>query len=123
MAAKTGGNPTIMGLTVVTSAGTRVSVLKNNTDYDTEAEVQANTLMGRIAANKILIQAAKANTGNIFVGDNTVVAATGVGTLAELGAGESVTLDAEGINAFSVETLFLDAATSGDGAYVSYFTL
>ena len=68
----------------------------------------------------VTIQAVRANTNNVYVGDNQVSSANGI----ELDAGESITLsaDAYGLAGATIDmsAIWLDVDTSSEGVNVFY---
>lgn len=61
----------------------------------------------------LVVQALPANTGNVTVGDSTVVASTGVGAMAVLAPGQSITI---GIgHEFDASNVYFDVAVSSEG--------
>lgn len=90
----------------VTTAGTRVQI-------DTSA----------LPITTLVISAPSANTGNIFVGDVAVAAGRGI----ELAKGTSFSVSADmsgrsGGEELVLSDFYIDAATNGDKANVSYIT-
>ncbi len=88
------------GRKTVTTAGTRVQLSTTNT-----------------ICRKIEIQALSANTNYVFVGDITVVAATGSERGIRLAPGAVITMYVQ-----DLYSLYLDSRVSGEGvSYVYYF--
>jgi len=88
----------------VTTAGTRVQV--------TSSFIQATT---------VVIQAKRANTGKIYVGDSSVSSTRGLQL--EPGESVSISIDPSGIRGpdeLIMSDLYLDSSVSGEGAKVSY---
>lgn len=109
-----GGNPVSLGLVTVTASGSVELLTDNFSDMVADGAKP-------ILAASVFIQGRPGNTGNIFFGDKTMVIATGVGVFVELAPGEAFSLSLEGsVNPFNIANYRLDAATSGDKAYVSF---
>ncbi len=75
-----------------------------------------------VLCNKIVItaspytQAGAGNTGNVYVGQQTMVKATGAGVIAVLLPGQSFTITNNvGMNIYDLSKLYLDADTASDG--------
>lgn len=73
---------------------------------------------------KFIIQARPGNVGLVYVGGSNLVVASNIYGIA-LTAGQALGLTAShfgaGKSAFRLETIYLDAATNGDGVTVLYF--
>ncbi len=87
------------GRQIVTTAGTRVQL---GTDTN---------------CGYILVQAEKDNTGEVVVGDDTVVAAIATRRGYSLAAGESTPVFADNLS-----DVWLDSTVNGDGVTFIYFT-
>lgn len=88
----------------VSTAGTRVQLSATATPVST-----------------VIITAKAANSGKIYVGDDTVAAGTGT----ELAAGSSLAVSADmsgrpGGEEFVLSDFYIDAATNGDKVAVAY---
>lgn len=100
-----------LGLVTVAAAGTPVQC--------------SSTHLG---AQTIQVTIRPANTGVIYIGMANMVKATGVGVIAVLAAPTSATTGPFASITFQgwapagldLQNLYLDAGSSGDGAYVSY---
>lgn len=89
------------GVKDVTTAGTR------------EPLVGSSTIV-----QKVLIQAKKTNTGDIYFGGSTVAAANGV----VLTAGESLSLEANEDEKLDLNEHYLDSEVNGEGVTFSYWS-
>lgn len=87
------------GRQIVTTAGTRVQL---GTDTN---------------CSYILVQAEKDNSGEVVVGDDTVVAAAATRRGYSLSAGESTPVFADNLS-----DVWLDSTVNGDGVTFIYFT-
>lgn len=101
-----------LGKVVVTTAATRERLTKG-----------LSSPTARLGCTKVTIRALEGNTGDVTVGDSTVVASTGEGAFIVLAQGESHTFGTEaapgGLNAAD---FWLDVATNGDGV-TAYLTI
>lgn len=71
-----------------------------------------------LPVNSIIVQAATANTGNVFIGDSTVSATNGITLIP--GETYSITITAMGrTDEIDTATVYVDAATNGDKVRVS----
>jgi hypothetical protein len=80
----------------------------------TNAATRAKVIAADTPAFSIVVQALQANTGVVTVGDSTVVASTGVGAMAQLSAGQAVTINLER-SEFNAANIYFDVATNGEG--------
>lgn len=79
----------------------------------TEVAVSATTL----PAVKLWVSAPSGNTGSIFVGDTTNIATTrGI----EVIKGTTAIIEAPGGDYFDLAAVWIDAATNGDKANITY---
>jgi LysM repeat protein len=86
----------------VTTAGTRVQVSGSD-----------------LYVYSVSVQAKKANTGKIYVGDSSVSSSRGY----QLEPGEVITLngfDGKATEEFNVTDLYVDATVNGEGVHVTY---
>lgn len=100
-----------MAVKLVTAAQLTVAVAGIRTRVSTQ-ELPITTLV---------VSAPAANTGNIYVGDSAVSATRGI----EVAKGTTVSITADmsgraGGEEFILSDFYIDAATSGDDANVSY---
>lgn len=110
-----------LGKVVVTTAGTRERTTKNGFPSPPGGGAPLGSTAEGLRCQSIQFQALPTNTGKIYIGDETLVASTGVGVHAVLSsAGErqgfSIPMAA---NALHVELFYLDADNSGEGVYVT----
>ncbi|MHA2070134.1 MAG: hypothetical protein ACXABY_37685 [Candidatus Thorarchaeota archaeon] len=101
------GTPMTLDRVNVAASGTPVSILQNFTKE------------WKGVVSSVLIKAPAANTGVIYVGKANMVIATGVGVIADIPIGGSITIGDGNNNILSLRDIYIDAATNGDGAYVS----
>ena len=104
--------PQPFGPVKVTTPGTKVSLVST---------LIANSLCvagDPVRANKVDIQALPGNVGSVYIGFAGMNRATLANVIAVLRAGQdwSVTNNV-GVNTYSVETMFVDADTAGDGVF------
>lgn len=94
---------TTMAAVTVATAGTRQQISASN-----------------LYALSVAIQAKKANTGKIYVGDSSVSSTRGH----ELAAGETYIVDGQGkpnsLEEVNLADLYVDAQTNGEGVNVTY---
>ena len=75
-----------------------------------------------VTTTSVTFYAADANTGKVFIGDSSV---SSTRFIAALDAGESLNISADYYGTgqeFDLSDFYIDAATSGDDAHVSYVT-
>lgn len=66
-----------------------------------------------VIAYTLVVQALPTNAANVTIGDATVVASTGVGAVAILQPGQSMTIGAG--HEFNAANIYFDVATDNDG--------
>ena len=120
------GGLTSLGIVDIPTTTSPVSILKNFPAVDTLVERVTVKWSGK--ASSVLIQADPDNTGNIFVGSAVgmdIGTKTGLtDIIAVLTPGASLVLGSnESMNLINLFDLFLDTATNGNNAYVSFITL
>jgi len=86
---------------------------KNTTNAGTRKQV--TTATDHQAVNSFVVQALPGNVGNVYIGDSTVVAATGVGTMRILQPGEVFSAASEGLNDLNATQVYFDVESNGDG--------
>jgi hypothetical protein len=105
-------NPFPLGKVAVTAAATRERLTKG---------LSAPT--ASLRCQKIHIKASLANTGDVTVGDVTVVASTGVGAYIVLDAGQEHTFVIDNApNGLDASLFYLDVGTSGDSVIAYLIT-
>lgn len=119
MATVPGGVPASLGKVTITTATTPESILKNFAVIDTEGERVSLAWKGK--ASSILIQALGTNTGLLYVGKVDMSVSGSTGILAELSAGQSISIGSnDSMNLLTLGDFELDVAVSGESAWVSY---
>lgn len=97
----------ILAPVTVATAGTRVQITSS-----------------KLGASGIIFQANSANTGKIYIGDNTVTSSNGMA----IGPGESFTITSQSIDGnmdaeLILSDFYVDADTSGNSIRIQYLTV
>lgn len=99
--------PVTLGKVVVATAGTAVPLADS-----------------ALPAYAVIVQALKANTGTVYVGDSSVDESSAVGHA--LAAGESFVINGinlpRGLEEMMLNDFYVDAANNNDGVHVTYLT-
>jgi len=86
---------------------------QSTTNAGTRKQVTTNSNYS--AVNSLVVQALPTNTGNVYIGDSTVDAATGAGTIRILQPGEVFSAASEGLNDLDATQVYFDVESNGDG--------
>jgi len=121
-------NPQALGNVTVTTPGTPVQITLTLQSTAAGSGFVVNSATDQVLCNLININASPithtgaANTGKIYIGSKNMVRATLAGVYAVIPATGSFSWTINvALNAFDVNTFWMDADNSGDGCFGSLF--
>jgi|ERR1700722_6659110 len=117
-------NPQPIGAVTVTTPGTPVQLTSTLQTVVVGSGFLVSDAATHVPCNKINLNAIAANTGSVYIGQQTMVRSTLAGVIAVLakGTGLSITQNVA-LNTYDLSKLYIDADSGGDGCYGSIDTV